>query len=184
MKQTNIIIPKDNSPYSGTIRIKLHNFHQQDKVEIDEIVSAISRLPNFHLQGLNEIHYDPLRTEQKLRLLFDKKYSNPRAQAELNQNARQITIFQADSRSQLLHSLYHEIGHYVFHVIIDSTMRKEWVTKVSRSGSYISEYAKTNASEDFAESYATYVLPPTKLALIPTKNRFMRETVFKGFLII
>lgn len=57
------------------------------------------------------------------------------------------------------------------------------VTKVSSNGSYVSGYAKTNASEGFAESYATCVLSPTKLALIPTKNRLMLDTDFKGFLI-
>jgi len=46
---------------------------------------------------------------------------------------------------------------------------------------FVSEYAKTNQFEDFAESYMTYIRDPeTLLFASPEKYQFMRDEVFFG----
>lgn len=57
-------------------------------------------------------------------------------------------------------------------------MKKKWVTEICRSAPFITLYASTNASEDFAETYASFVLQPEKLKQIPLKYQFMLNEVF------
>lgn len=55
-------------------------------------------------------------------------------------------------------SIYHELGHDVYYHIIDDNDRKQWKDLFnSGSGSikdHVSNYAKTNESEDFAETFS------------------------------
>jgi hypothetical protein len=86
-----------------------------------------------------------------------------------------IAIYKFKDKTELSHILYHEIGHHVFKRYLDSVKRKEWVTKVYPNSDHVSEYAKTNVSEDFAETYTFYIANPTSLVSIPSKLKFMQK---------
>jgi hypothetical protein len=79
------------------------------------------------------------------------------------------------------HMLHHEIGHFVFFLAISSAVKKLWVNELSRGSSCVTAYAGTNPWEDFAETYAYYVLQPRVLEdQLPEKYAYMRDCVFSG----
>lgn len=51
----------------------------------------------------------------------------------------------------------HEYGHYVYYEKLSKEQRKEWRRISNLSEGYVSDYAMTNPSEDFAESYASTI---------------------------
>ncbi|MGE0710383.1 MAG: hypothetical protein AB7N76_26155 [Planctomycetota bacterium] len=95
----------------------------------------------------------------------------------------------------------HELGHVAQYSLLSDTawvarMRAVTIgtpgwssiswTSVITSGmkswnGFVSDYARTNDREDFAESVEFYWLNPSELARVnPTKFRFMRDKVFEG----
>jgi hypothetical protein len=108
---------------------------------------------------------------------------------------RKINVFQVAAPFQttqyLLDTLTHEIGHNVQMNIrrTEPQWDKEWNTMYKQSlqtfaatgQGFVSDYARTNASEDFAETYMTYVrYPQILMAANPAKYEFMRQFVFGG----
>jgi hypothetical protein len=67
----------------------------------------------------------------------------------------------------------------------NSELYKEWGdlnTQSRKTGQgFVSDYARTNKEEDFAESYMAYIRYPQILkAANPVKYKFMRQHVFGG----
>ena len=89
------------------------------------------------------------------------------------------SVFEFNNLDKLLRILYHEIGHYVYYTIINSQLKKQWVTDTHRVKRYVSKYASVNASEDFAESYAEYLINPANLRRIAQKYEFIHTAIFK-----
>jgi hypothetical protein len=107
----------------------------------------------------------------------------PRAQpkGEFVQRERRIFIYGFDSAAMLFHMLHHEIGHYVFFLVLGSRVKKRWVTELSAGSPCVTPYAGMNPWEDFAETYAWYVLQRRALeGRSPGKHAFMRDCVFSG----
>ena len=99
---------------------------------------------------------------------------------EFLQKERKIVFFDFDDLALFYQILYHEIGHFVFFLALNSRAKKQWVTEIFPNSQCISHYASKNASEDFAESYASYVRNPQALEQLPAKFAFMRDWVFSG----
>ena len=81
-------------------------------------------------------------------------------------------------------TLTHEIGHNVhYNMRIDNlALANEWENLFHQDVGFVSDYARTNEFEDFAESYRAYVLDPEKLLLYsPVKYEFIRVEVFDGY---
>jgi hypothetical protein len=56
-----------------------------------------------------------------------------------------------------------------------------WKVLFQQDVGFVSDYARTNEYEDFAESYLAYVRwPQTLLTFSPVKYEFMRAEVFLG----
>lgn len=164
----------------GRINLKINGFELQSIVPTQYIVTEIDRIPSHHLAGLKEIRYDPYR--ETLNWLNNASVisESPHTKGMYLQGFRTIAIYNFNSKEQLFTILFHELGHYVYYTIIDSTVKKEWVTEVHTVKKYVSKYARRNASEDFAESYAQFLLNPNNLLHIPQKYNFIRNAVFGG----
>jgi hypothetical protein len=93
---------------------------------------------------------------------------------------RQILVFSFDDAAELQHILYHEIGHHVFDRVLESTLRKKWVTLINPDSRHVTRYATIDPLEDFAECYAMFVRDPKKLQTIHAKYTFLRDHVFAG----
>lgn len=176
-----IKLEKDNGDHHGRVKLALFGFKSQSVVSIREIVNAIDHLPDAHLEGLDEIRYDPLREMQNLLSSLLKRSHLNRFQAEFVQVTRAVIIYEIPSASYFFHILYHEIGHHVYFRIIDSSLKKEWVRQIYPRSGHITKYASRNAAEDFAECYAFYILDPERLQNHSEKYWFLKEKVFKNF---
>ncbi|HSC76226.1 MAG TPA: hypothetical protein VLB90_08325 [Pseudomonadales bacterium] len=160
-----------------SVRLLLTNFHLQSAVDIKNIISLLKKCPSFHLQGLQEILYDPLRQMQQP-LLQARRYVPSHIKGQYLQHLHSIVLYPFCGERELLHTIAHELGHFVFLHRLDSTVRKKWVTEIYPGSEKVSKYASTNASEDFAESYAFYLLSPEALRPIAEKYAFMEKEVF------
>jgi hypothetical protein len=148
-------------------------------VNISQIVAAIDLLPNHHIEGLREIVYAPFGLPGDW---LDAYSARPLGQrkGEFRQKERCIVLYEIESLDLLFHVLYHEIGHFVFFLALNSRVKKRWVTEIFPKSQCITGYGALNASEDFAETYACYVHDPDRLQLLPAKFAFMRDWVFSG----
>lgn len=161
------------------LRLLITGFEAQSLVTTREIVEAIDRLPAFHLEQLREISYDPW--PQNSLYLTDQHdgLARPRY-GEYRQPSRKIALYHFHDRALFHQMLFHEIGHHVFFLILNSRIKKHWVTVLHRAAPCITPYAASSPSEDFAESYAAFVLGPEALQRIPEKYDYMRDAVFSG----
>jgi hypothetical protein len=165
---------------AGSLNLLLSGFSQQEMIPIDDIVRSVDRLPDFHLQGLREIAYLPEYT-QEAGMLSYPAYPRCSPKGEFVQTERRIYVYGVDSPAMFSHMLHHEIGHFVFFLVIGSRVKKTWVTELSPGSSCVTPYAGRNPWEDFAETYAYYVLQPRVLEKkLPEKHAFMRDCVFSG----
>ncbi len=158
----------------GKLNLRIAGFSRQHIVSIDQIVRAIDILPCFHLEGLREIVYAPEWLENNTPRSWGNK------KGEFRQKERKIIFFDFDHAGLFHQILYHEIGHFVFFLTLNSKVKKQWVTEIFPNSDCITPYGAMNASEDFAESYASYVRNPDALKQLPIKFAFMRDRVFSG----
>ncbi|MBN1217469.1 MAG: hypothetical protein JXM69_00955 [Anaerolineae bacterium] len=85
---------------------------------------------------------------------------------------------------EILDTLTHEIGHNVhYNLRIDNLeLANQWAELHQQDAGFVSDYARTDEFEDFAESYRVYVRQPQILQLYsPLKYEFLRVNVFDGF---
>ena len=160
------------------LNLKLTDFKKQTNIKLGSIVSAIDRLPAFHLNQLKEITYDPEQlTIQDPDNPFPPKRIN--AKGVYIQNQRMVAIFETEDKGIFFHTLFHEIGHHVYFAVLGQELKHTWVTEICRQDSFITDYASLNAAEDFAESYVSYLQTPDELKTLPLKYHFMDQHVFK-----
>ncbi|HSC74959.1 MAG TPA: hypothetical protein VLB90_01835 [Pseudomonadales bacterium] len=126
---------------------------------------------------MQEILYDPLRQMQQP-LLQARRYVPSHIKGQYLQHLHSIALYPFCGERELLHTIAHELGHFVFLHRLDSAVRKKWVTEIYPGSTKVSKCASTNASEDFAESYAFYLLHPEALRPITEKYAFMEKDVF------
>lgn len=133
----------------------LKNFDQQRIVSQEEIISIIEKLPKHHLKGLKYIVYDPTR-------FFKRSYVMPEITnyqikgQYIPELLDAIIIYEIAGKESFKHILLHEIGHFVFQKILKPKDRNFWLTQLYSKKNFISDYARTNVQEDFAESYSFY----------------------------
>lgn len=162
------------------LNLQLTDFKLQDSLKIGTIIALIDRLPAFHLHQLQEITYDPRQLTLPQSEHLPEQHVATSAKGIYLQNKRLIAIFDTSDAAIFRHTLYHEIAHHVYFVVIGHQLKHAWVTRICRNDSFVSEYAATNAAEDFAESYVNYLLHPQNLESIPLKHHFMRDYVFRS----
>lgn len=154
--------------------IKVTGFSVQNILSTEEIVQIINLLPSYHLTNLCEINYDPHRVIPKV----TNKANHKQIKGCYFQNLNMIALFEITEKIQSTHILLHEIGHHVYYRIINSSIKKKWVTQIHTQDAYVSRYSKVNASEDFAECYASYFITPLSLQRCQKKFKFFKECIF------
>ena len=84
------------------------------------------------------------------------------------------------SRRELFHALFHELGHFVYFRIISSVDKKQWVTRIYKSAAPVSKYGSRNAAEDFAEAFSLTLLDVEAMRKWTAKNAYIRDVVLGG----
>lgn len=158
------------------LKIAVRGFADQMAVTTKDVIAVIERLPSFHLEGLREIVY--VRRAQQypsLGALVPVFGHGEYVQAE-----RTIFVYQASDLALFRHVLMHEVGHHVFFLVINSHLKKNWVTRIYPGSRCATHYGSLNSAEDFAECYALYAQEEQRLTDYPEKFIFMRDCVFSG----
>lgn len=153
---------------SGKIRVALIGFYLQKKISANQIIRALTLLPDEHLVDLHFVKYDPWR--------------DPKPAGCYHLSQKGIVVFQFRNEWDFYQLLYHEIAHHVFYNYLTIDERYVWVNEISRFEGHVSSYALKNTHEDFAETYAQYVCSPMRLLEMPVKYLFMNEVVFSGYI--
>ena len=180
-------IPVDAVEWRGKIRVLISGFGAQSIVTTDEIVAAIEILPDVHLQGLENITYDPERTiPVALSWAWLEHFQTyrplPHHAAGQYVSEGCVAIYTFATKHRFYAILYHEIGHYVYHRVLAEPTQSLWRDSIYAASGHVSEYASRKPGEDFAETYMHYVLYRDALASgLPAKHAFMRDAVFRGF---
>jgi len=162
------------------LNLLLSGFSGQSIVPVEVIVRAIDRIPSFHVAGLREIVYLP-DYAPAASLVPCTGFSRAEPMGEFVQRERRIFIYRLNSPAVFFQMLHHEIGHYVFFLVLGSRVKKHWVTEIFPDSRCVTGYASVNPWEDFAETYAYYFLHRNVLKNeLPQKLAFMRDCVFSG----
>jgi hypothetical protein len=169
----------DHASSPGKLNLRLTGFTGHAHLPVDEVVRAIDVLPSFHLEGLREIAY-LTEAESRVALMYSAPHVFTRCKGVFVQRERRIKIYGVEHCPLFYQVLYHEIGHYVYYLVISSKIKKQWVTQMHAHSACMTAYASTSASEDFAETYASYILESEGLQAIPEKYAFMHDLVFSG----
>lgn len=176
-KQKTIV---DSGKQNKKLHLRITGFDLQSIITVNNIVEKINHIPTWHLAGLKEIRYDPNRETINLITKSPTRVESPNTKGIYLQGYRTIAIYDFKSEKELFTILFHELGHYVYYTIINSIIKKKWVTEVHPVKKYVTNYARVNASEDFAECYAGFLLNPNNLVRIQQKYNFIRNELFNG----
>ncbi len=165
------------NPNTSRVNLVVRGFSDSAPVCAGDVVEALERLPDFHLEGLREIVHLP---REALRFPSLGLWPPERGHAEYAQAERVIYVYRADDLALFRHVLHHEIGHHVFFLVLGSRAKKNWVTQIYPGSACATQYGYTSPEEDFAECYASYAQGAVQLEDFPRKLEFMRESVFSG----
>lgn len=163
------------------MRILIANFDRQTIVAKEEVVAALRSLPRSHISGLQVVRYDPSRVIPQVMARLNDEYISTRPQGSYYhaEDLSAIVLFRFSSRAEFHHLLFHEVGHYVFLRFLQQAQRDEWMYSIRKQETgTVTAYARTNAREDFAETYAVYLTQLRLLDKLPVKRRFFQNHVF------
>lgn len=152
----------------------IRDFEKQKIISPQQVATLVKALPTAHFKGLQSILYKPAREFLAMQIPID-----PGCRGAYYPEYRSVVIHDLESRAMAAHIIYHEIGHYVYHVVIGSYVRKDWFSRIGGKPPFATEYAKRGAGEDFAECYALYCLKSAKLHSSSPKYQFLKQRVFK-----
>jgi hypothetical protein len=164
----------------GTVSLTIRGFSDQSQISVEQIIHWLEAVPASHLVGLGAIIYDPLRHLDATE--FDSSL-HPSAlhKAQYVKTEQRILVHGFSDRAELQHILYHELGHHVWDCVLNTALRRQWILELSqRHAQRITRYARRNALEDFAESYAIFLHDPARLEPLRHKYTFLRNMVFAG----
>ncbi len=133
-------------------------------------------IPPTHLEGCPSLEYAPNHS------LFTFSHETL---AFFLPASREIKVASGERFRQdesMVESITHEIGHNE-HLTVEQRsphLAQEWENLYKKSGgNCISDYARTDVHEDFAESYRWYIHHPEDLRFrFPEEYEFMRQHVF------
>ncbi len=140
-------------------------------------------IPPSHLEGCPSIEY----ASSDLYFLLHPDclaYFDPQNH-EIKVGPSERFVMYSEGKEGMIDTVTHEIGHNAHQNLIENRpeVAKGWeeIHLVSGENEFVSDYARTNVYEDFAETYNTYVRDPELLQFVsPQKYEFMRDVVFSG----
>lgn len=162
---------------------EVSKFELSNLATTEDIANYVSEtIPVSHLENCSAIRYEPIPNE-----LY------PNAKGTFERDTRQICIWGEEfaGPQEMIATLTHEIGHNAHENIINnrpeiaekwSNLNQESLDTYQQNGlGFVTDYARANQYEDFADSYLNYISDPEKLQFYnPDKYEFMKNEVFAG----
>lgn len=164
----------DGSVRGKRLDLVVAGFDKQSIIPIEIIKLEIGKVPVEHLVGLSQIVYTPRNS-----VVYPHLTTPKGTHGCYDTHTQVITIAEFSNSNEFAHVLFHEIGHFVFFKWLTQSQRFEWVQLVHLAEKCVSSYARTNAFEDFAETYACYFTNPAAFSKLNRKRRFFVCNVFK-----
>lgn len=162
------------------------NFNDSEMADTDEIATYINEnIPPEDLANLESVDYVADSQEAQDNNYLGMWTHDPET------NTNHIEIYPQPDQDEMFDSVAHEVGHNAEEVVNPEQM-EQWseiynqgMDEYNNSGHeidpFVTDYAQTSPSEDFAESYAMYINdPPLLQAVSPDKYDFMKDNVFNG----
>jgi hypothetical protein len=161
------------------------NFAESGFTDSNQVGEYIAQnIPAEHLDGLDGIQYVNDSGSYQAGLMGQW-------QSDFWSGETTIEIYPHTSSGELYDTIAHEIGHNAQSVILQQNtgLIDKWndiygasVADYEASGGeqneFVTPYARTNAEEDFAESYACFINDPSLLqAASPVKYDYMAENI-------
>lgn len=165
------------------MQILIAGFESQKIVSRNEVIEALLKLPELHLRGIKVVRYDPNRViATSMTWLMDEPMApGTRGSYYQTDNFSAVVVWKFNSKAEFYHILYHEVGHYVFMQTLQQPTRNQWMYDIRKQEPQtVSQYAKKNSREDFAESYAAFATQQSSLNACPMRRAFMATKVFKS----
>lgn len=161
------------------VHLALRGFSQQNLVDVKVVAEMLNKLPARHLGGLDSITIFP-NSNKKVKAAYRVKKTSSWWEKYVTTN-RRIEIYGVSTEDMFYWSMFHELGHFVMDMKLRSSDKKYWVVECHHQRGAVSEYAKRNAQEDFAETYACFLLDPQRLLMSDSKRfSYMKSIVFRA----
>ena len=162
------------------------------KENIEFLRYHLSILPERHFNGLKKLLIVPKQKQKKiLNGSAGTYYHGAESYKNVDFSVLEAGLRQYDLGANYVNYLQHEFAHYVYYKILDDEQRKAWeslwewnsknIEKVNsvwgsiyknnneNRNNFVSDYAMTDAYEDFAETYAAYTINYENLMHPPNK---------------
>lgn len=168
--------PDYSSAGYNDILIECYNYRGMLFVPPGMIIDLMNKILPEHYSGLKQVVYEP-----QLYNPFPKNSKEYKIGGKFFRADKSINIGMVINENELKSTFYHEMGHLI-HVTGNSGIKlSEWLAISGSSQGYVSEYAKSSAFEDFAESYSTYLIAPDKLRTVSEKKYQFIHALFRGY---
>jgi hypothetical protein len=174
------------TPTRANCQNEVYNFEASNAITSAEVRGFLRReIPGFHLENCRGIEY-----HHQLAAVHGEAVLGNFSQVYRKINVYALSL-EGQSPQIVLNTVTHEIGHNVYFNLWreDFDFDRRWdvihrqakeINKATGAG-FVSDYARTDRYEDFAESYLAYVRYPAILqAVSPEKYDFLRREVFAG----
>ena len=160
------------------VRLSMRGFSQQNIVDVQDVAEMLNQLPARHLSGLDSITVFP-NSNRRVKAAYRVKKA-PSWWEKYVETSRRIEIYGVSTEDMFYWSMLHELGHFVMDMKLRSSDKKHWVVECHHQRGAVSEYAKRNAQEDFAETYACFLIDPERLLVSDSKRySYMKNIVFR-----
>jgi hypothetical protein len=143
-----------------------------------EVHGTLDRLPREHVADLDRVLYTDAFTRDEKGILLGK-YDRVTRRIEINRHSASGV---ADA-GEVPFTVAHEVGHHVYWHHMTEEQREEWdgISRASQTSEYVTDYARSNPRDDFAESYAFHALQPEVLSdASAAKAAFLEEQWTSG----
>ena len=154
--------------------VKQHIIETYPEKHVNNITMEDVKYTDLYLKESGETELGHWEEEQKVSGLevYDKRI-------EINRD-HPLGI---EDTGRMKETISHEVGHQIERAYLSEGSRSEWneLREKAPIENCVSDYARTNSSEDFAETYRAYIHEPAHLQeKSPEKFAFMRDKVFEG----
>lgn len=145
----------------GGVEYRISSQWGSSKVGIDNITNILSEMPNILKENIKEIFFTTSSAEAPY---WGFVFSDPHMRAAASANPNGIlTFYESVNKSKTnKQTLYHEAAHF-FDFKNHVSSSQEWGDAVLSDKNSVSDYGKSNLSEDWAESVGYYYVMGSEL---------------------
>jgi len=142
------------------------------QAEIKNMVLNVQQHNEKLLEGVKNVYV----SQNPIDFLVDNESFSCSASHILGAHSHGTIIISDAGYETNKHTLYHELGHHLWDNL-PQTDKEAWTVLFEQTESFLTQYAKTNPNENFAENVACYFTNYRSCAknMVPEKVRFVEH---------